>query len=78
MKKKDLIKRLEKVDDNATILVTSMNPEHNGSTVELKSVVESSTASRKKEEFKDMMDYTKYHQETWSIIGGDKKVVFLS
>lgn len=75
MKVKDLIQALEGMDPEATVIVRSNNFEHNGADIALSYANQYDTGSKKEQTFRDAFDGDSYTKETWSIIGGEEKVV---
>jgi len=78
MKVKDLIKKLETLDQDATVIVTSPNFELNGASVPVSFVHQYNEGSKKLQTFRDAFDYVAYSTETWTIIGGKTPVVMMS
>jgi len=78
MKVKELIKKLEALDQNAEVIVTSSNFELNGASVPLSFVHQYNEGSKKTQTFRDAFDGDTYSKETWSIIGGKIPVVMVS
>lgn len=78
MKVKDLIKKLEGLDQNAEVIVTSSNFELNGASVPVSFVHQYNEGSKKLQTFRDAFDGDTYSKETWSIIGGQTPVVMVS
>ena len=78
MKVKDLIKKLEALDQDAEVIVTSSNFELNGASVPVSFVHQYNEGSKKVQTFRDAFDGDTYSKETWSIIGGKTPVVMVS
>lgn len=78
MKVKDLIKKLEALDQNAEVIVTSSNFELNGANVPVSFVHQYNDGSKRVKTFRDAFDGDTYSKETWSIIGGQTPVVMVS
>jgi hypothetical protein len=75
MKVKELVEKLLKMDQEATVITRSDNFELNGADVELKYVSEYKTGSKRVESFRDAFDGGKYSAETWSRLGGNESVI---
>jgi len=78
MKVKDLIKKLEALDQNAEVIVTSSNFELNYASVPVSFVHQYNEGSKKTQIFRDAFDGETYSKEIWSIIGGAVPVVVVS
>lgn len=78
MKVKDAIKELQKLDPNATLIVTSSNFELKYSKIKVSSIHQYDEGLVKKEGFRDAFDGENYSTEVWNIIGGKEKVVLIS
>jgi uncharacterized protein YkuJ len=78
MKVIDLIKKLEVLDQDAEVIVTSSNFELNGETVSVSFIHQYDSGSNKTKIFRDAFDNTKYSKEVWSIISGNTPVVLIS
>jgi len=74
---KDLIKKLEVLDQNAEVIVTSSNFELNGASVSVSFVHQYNEGSKKVQTFRDAFDGDTYSKETWSVIGGQTPVVMV-
>jgi uncharacterized protein YkuJ len=78
MKVKDVIKKLEALDQNAEVITTSSNFELNGASVPVSFIHQYNEGSKKTETFRDAFDGGTYSRETWSIVGGETPVVKIS
>jgi hypothetical protein len=78
MKVKDLIKALETVDPEATVIITSSNFELRGAQIPVSYVHESKKGSKRIQGFRDAFDGDSYDKETWSTIGGEESVIVIS
>jgi hypothetical protein len=78
MKVKDLIEKLKEMDPEAIVITQSDNFEMNGSDVPISLVHQYETGSTKITKFWDAFDGGSYDSVTYSIFGGDLKVVYLS
>lgn len=78
MKVKDLIKKLEALEQNAEVIVTSSNFELNGARVPVSVVHQYNEGSKEVRTFRDSFDGETYSKETWSIVGGQTPVVMVS
>ena len=74
----DLIKKLESLDQNAEVIVTSSNFELNGASVPISFVHQYNEGLKEVKTFIDYFDGDTYSKETWSIIGGQTPVVMVS
>ena len=77
MKVKDLIEKLKGMDQEAMVITKSDNFEMNGADVPLSMVHQYETGSREVENFRDAFDGCSYSSVTYSITGGDLRVVYL-
>jgi hypothetical protein len=77
MKVKDLIEKLKGMDPEAMVITKSDNFEMNGADVPLSMVHQYETGSREVENFRDAFDGCSYSSVTYSITGGDLRVVYL-
>jgi uncharacterized protein YkuJ len=77
MKVKDLIKKLEALDQDAEVIVTSSNFELNGASVPVSYVHQYNEGSKKVQTFRDAFDGYTYSKETWLINGGKTPVVMV-
>jgi len=78
MKVKDLIENLKGMYPEAMVITKSNNFEKNGADVPLSMVHQYETGSTRVENFRDAFDGCSYTSVTYSIFGGDLKVVYLS
>jgi len=78
MKVKDLIEKLNGMDPEAMVITKSDNFEMNGADVPLSGANQYETGSTRVENFRDAFDGCSYTSVTYSIFGGDLKVVYLS
>lgn len=78
MKVKDLISKLQTMDENAEVIVRSSNFELNGADVSVSFVHQYNEGLKHKETFRDAFDGGTYQKEIYSIIGGNEKVVSIS
>ena len=78
MKVKDLIEKLNGMDPEAIVITKSDNFEMNGADVPLSMANQYETGSMRAEKFRDAFDGCSYTSVTYSIFGGDLKVVHLS
>jgi hypothetical protein len=78
MKVKDLIKKLEALDQNAEVIITSSNFELNGACVPVSFVHQYNEGSKKTRTFTDAFDGDTYSKEIWSIMDGQTPVVMVS
>jgi hypothetical protein len=75
MKVKELIEKLLKEDQEATVVKTSDNFELNGATVEVNGFY-STTATKVKRNFRDAFDGESYDSDVWSLLSnGDTKII---
>jgi hypothetical protein len=77
MKVKDLIEKLKKMDSESIVIIRSNNFEMGGADVSLSSANQYETGSTRTERFRDAFDGGSYESKTYSISGGDLKVVYL-
>jgi hypothetical protein len=75
---KDLIKKLEALDQNAEVIVTSSNFELGGAYVPVSFVHQYNEGIKEIQTFRDAFDGDTYSKETWSLMGGDMPVVMVS
>jgi hypothetical protein len=78
MKVKELIKRLEALDQNAEVIIESPNFELKGAKVPVSFVHQYNVGLKSKKAFMDAFDGEVYSKEVWSIIGGTMSVVMVS
>jgi hypothetical protein len=78
MKVKDLIEKLNGMDPEAIVITKSDNFEMKGADVPLSMASQYETGSMRAEKFRDAFDGCSYTSVTYSIFGGDLKVVYLS
>lgn len=77
MKVKDLIKKLQSLDQNAVVIVKSSNFEHNGANVAVSSVYQCDNMRKHYKIFSDAFDGVVYKKEVY-IIDGDESAVFIN
>ena len=77
MKVKDLIEKLKGMDPEAMVITKSNNFEMNGADVPLSRAHQYETGSREVQNFRDAFDGCPYSSVTYSITGGDLRVVYL-
>lgn len=80
MKKKDLVKLLENIDPEATVIVQTSNTMEQGqSLVEVKGADEYKTGKKETKRFRDEFDDEDpyYNSEVWNISGGKESVVLI-
>lgn len=78
MKVKDLIKKLESMNQEAYVIVSSSNFEKGNIDELLLNITQHSTGNRTLKQFRDAFDGESYTSEVWSIFGGDLPVVKLN
>lgn len=78
MNVQELIKKLEALDPNAEVIITSSNFELNGANVTLDWVSQYNTGKAKQERFRDAFDGDHYTKKVWDITGGNTPIVYLS
>ena len=78
MKVKDAIKKLQTLDQEAELIVTSSNFELNNANVPVSFIHQYNEGSTKTRQFRDAFDGDTYSKEVWSIIGGNIPVVKIS
>lgn len=78
MKVKDLRELLEKLDQEAEVIVSSSNFEQNNAKISVSYVHQYNEGQKKTESFRDAFDGETYSKDTYSIIGGNTPVVMIS
>ena len=78
MKVSDLIKKLQELDQDAIVVVSSSNPEIRLNWVGVENVTEFDTAISKSEQFSDMIDGQKYQKNIYYPFDGNEKIVSIS
>lgn len=77
MKVKDVIKKLEALDQNAEVITKSSNFELNGASVPVSFIHQYNEGSKETRTFRDAFDGETYSKETWSTVGGQIPVVII-
>lgn len=75
MKVSELVEKLLKLDQEATVLVTTDNFEMGNREIEAKYVSQYDTGQKRTQGFRDAFDGGSYSVIVWSTIGGKEKVV---
>ena len=78
MKVKELIAKLQLLDQDASVIVCSSNFELRHANVDVSFVHQYNTALKKTCAFTDGFDYGRYDKDTWSMVGGTNKAVYIS
>jgi hypothetical protein len=78
MNVQELIKKLEALDPNAQVVITSSNFELGGANVSLSWLKQYNTGIEKQERFRDAFDGQSYTKKVWDISGGNTPIVYLS
>jgi len=74
----ELIKKLERLNPDAEVIIPSPNFEHKGETVPVTFIHNYNDGSVKNKKFIDAFDGIRYTKQTWSIFGGHNPVVLLN
>lgn len=77
MKNKELISKLQKLDPEAEVVVTSNNFELQHEVVSLQGVTEYKTARKVKKQFRDAFDGYAYLTEVYDLFNGEETVILL-
>lgn len=75
MKVKDAIKKLQEMDQEAELIITSDNFELNHSTIPVQNIHHYKTGKKEVKTFRDAFDGETYQREIWSVYGGKLSVV---
>ena len=78
MKVSELITKLQALDQDAEVTVTSANFELNGAYVSATLIRQYNEGKKFSETFRDAFDGETYDKEVWSMTGGDCRVVMIS
>ncbi len=75
---KELINKLNLLDQNAEVIIKSSNFELNGAQVPVSLLYQTDKGSKKIKAFTDAFDGQTYNKEVWSMLDGDLSVVLIS
>jgi len=78
MKVKDLIQKLQSLDQEAEVVTPSHNWELGESIVSVTSVVQYNTAKKEIRPYFDAFDYESYEKEVYTTMDGNLPIVYIS